>query len=156
MGYDPKFHTERSVSILEPSKRKPNRLKEYDYSQTGAYFITICTINREPILCKIIDSDTIVGDKTVIVGEDGIVGDTLSDIPYRDASLDIQHRDAETYPRASSLAQAQFTLSSPTIYFLFILFFTSSGRSFSFCARLNCLMAYSRCIAFCLVECFSQ
>ena len=31
------------------SRRKPNRLKFYDYAQNGAYFITICTKNR----CKI-------------------------------------------------------------------------------------------------------
>lgn len=30
--------------------RKSSRLKNYDYSKTGAYFITICTKNREPIL----------------------------------------------------------------------------------------------------------
>ena len=28
-------------------KRKPTRLKGYDYSTPGAYFITICTQNRE-------------------------------------------------------------------------------------------------------------
>ncbi|MBQ9841755.1 MAG: transposase [Clostridia bacterium] len=33
--------------------RKPNRLKEYDYSENGAYFITICTKNRKPNLSKI-------------------------------------------------------------------------------------------------------
>ncbi len=26
--------------------RKPNRLKDYDYSQSGYYFVTICTHNR--------------------------------------------------------------------------------------------------------------
>ena len=31
-------------------KRKPNRLKNYDYSQNGAYFITICTKGRQEIL----------------------------------------------------------------------------------------------------------
>ena len=31
-------------------KRKPNRLKDFDYSTPGAYFITICTNGREPIL----------------------------------------------------------------------------------------------------------
>ena len=30
--------------------RKPNRLKAYDYSSPGAYFVTICTQNRFPIL----------------------------------------------------------------------------------------------------------
>ena len=35
MKYDPDKHHRRSV-----------RLKEYDYSQSGAYFVTICTQNR--------------------------------------------------------------------------------------------------------------
>ena len=30
-------------------QRKPIRLEDYDYSTPGAYFITICTANREPI-----------------------------------------------------------------------------------------------------------
>ncbi len=34
-------------------KRKQLRLKEYDYSQEGYYFITICTKNRKHILSKI-------------------------------------------------------------------------------------------------------
>ena len=34
-------------------KRKNIRLKEYDYDSAGAYFITICTKNRKPILSKI-------------------------------------------------------------------------------------------------------
>ena len=33
--------------------RKPNRLKEYDYSQNGAYFITICTRKREKLLWNV-------------------------------------------------------------------------------------------------------
>ena len=35
-------------------KRKPTRLKRYDYSQNGAYFITICTDNRKSILGNIV------------------------------------------------------------------------------------------------------
>ncbi len=34
-------------------KRKDIRLKQYDYSRVGYYFITICTKNRECILSKI-------------------------------------------------------------------------------------------------------
>lgn len=30
--------------------RKRIRLREYDYSQAGVYFVTICTRNREPLL----------------------------------------------------------------------------------------------------------
>jgi hypothetical protein len=34
--------------------RKPNRLKDYDYSQDGAYFITICAKNRRNIFGNIV------------------------------------------------------------------------------------------------------
>ena len=37
--------------------RKPNRIEGYDYSQTGAYFITICTQNRKRVLCEIVGDD---------------------------------------------------------------------------------------------------
>ena len=35
------------------NNRKSIRLKNYNYSKNGMYFITICTKNREPILSKI-------------------------------------------------------------------------------------------------------
>lgn len=41
---------------MKMRERKLNRLENYDYSQNGAYFATICTRGREPIL------STIVGD----------------------------------------------------------------------------------------------
>ncbi|MBR3978427.1 MAG: transposase [Oscillospiraceae bacterium] len=37
-------------------QRKTNRIPEYDYSTNGAYFVTICTQDRKPVL------STIVGD----------------------------------------------------------------------------------------------
>jgi len=38
---------------MEFPYRKPNRIGGYDYSQNGAYFITICTQDRKKILSKI-------------------------------------------------------------------------------------------------------
>ena len=35
-------------------KRTPNRLPGFDYSTPGAYFLTVCTINRLPILGTIV------------------------------------------------------------------------------------------------------
>ena len=35
-------------------QRKPTRLKNYDYSQNGYYFITICTKDKRKILCDIV------------------------------------------------------------------------------------------------------
>ena len=40
-------------------KRKPNRLKGFDYSASGAYFITICTKNKEQIFSRIVYDKTV-------------------------------------------------------------------------------------------------
>jgi REP element-mobilizing transposase RayT len=37
--------------------RRSIRLKGYDYSQTGAYFVTICTYNRKCNLGKVINDE---------------------------------------------------------------------------------------------------
>jgi len=39
---------------MELPKRKHPRLKEYDHSRAGAYFITICTHNGENSLSNIV------------------------------------------------------------------------------------------------------
>lgn len=38
---------------MENKFRKVIRLKDFDYSQSGAYFITICTKDKKPILSQI-------------------------------------------------------------------------------------------------------
>ena len=40
----------RTIFMNQLPKRKPNRIPEFDYSTPGAYFLTICTQKREPIL----------------------------------------------------------------------------------------------------------
>ena len=50
--------------------RKPNRLKDYDYSQDGAYFITICVKDSREILGKIVE-DAALGVPTVKLTEIG-------------------------------------------------------------------------------------
>ena len=40
---------------MEISARKTLRLKDYDYSQNGAYFITVCTQNRYPFFAVGVD-----------------------------------------------------------------------------------------------------
>ncbi len=42
---------------MELPKRKPTRLKDYDYSRAGVYFITICTKGREQVLSEIVGDD---------------------------------------------------------------------------------------------------
>ena len=46
MKYDPQIHHRRSI-----------RLKEYDYTQAGAYFITICSHQRGHVFGEIIDGE---------------------------------------------------------------------------------------------------
>ena len=49
----------------EIPKRKHPRLKLYDYSQPGGYFITICTANRKCILSNISIAPTVPDSNTV-------------------------------------------------------------------------------------------
>ncbi len=42
---------------MELPKRKPTRLKGYDYSTPGMYFLTICVKDRKELLSKIIVGD---------------------------------------------------------------------------------------------------
>lgn len=42
-----------SEKALYPA-RKPNRLKGYNYSQNGLYFLTLCTKNKECVLGRIV------------------------------------------------------------------------------------------------------
>jgi Transposase and inactivated derivatives len=46
MKYDPEKHHRHSI-----------RLKEYDYTQVGAYFVTICTWGRECLFGEIVDGE---------------------------------------------------------------------------------------------------
>lgn len=40
-------------NIMDLPKRKHPRLKEYDYSQNGCYFVTICVKNKKQLLGRI-------------------------------------------------------------------------------------------------------
>lgn len=51
MQYNPNIHHRKSI-----------RLKGYDYSQVGLYFITICTQNRECLFGDIKNGDIILND----------------------------------------------------------------------------------------------
>lgn len=49
--YDPKIHHRRSI-----------RLQEFDYSQAGMYFITICSANHKNVFGNIINDEMILND----------------------------------------------------------------------------------------------
>ena len=46
MKYDPQVHHRRSI-----------RLKGYDYTQAGAYFITICSYQREHVFGEVVNGE---------------------------------------------------------------------------------------------------
>ena len=50
--------------------RRSIRLKEYDYSQSGEYFVTICTHNHECILGEIINGEMRLNEIGKIVNEE--------------------------------------------------------------------------------------
>ena len=54
--YNPEKHHRRSV-----------RLKEYDYSRAGAYFVTICTHNREYLFGNVVNDETVLSRHGEIV-----------------------------------------------------------------------------------------
>ena len=66
MKHDPDKHHRQSI-----------RLKGYDYSQAGAYFVTICTQDRECLLGDIVDGEMRLND----VGQ--MVQDVWNDLPAR-------------------------------------------------------------------------
>jgi hypothetical protein len=46
MKFDPHIHRRRSI-----------RLKEYDYSMPGEYFVTICTNEKECLFGEVVEED---------------------------------------------------------------------------------------------------
>jgi len=59
MTYDPKIHHRRSI-----------RLQGYDYSQNGAYFITLCAQDRKPIFGKIVSGEMQLSPFGIIVRDE--------------------------------------------------------------------------------------
>ena len=47
----------RGRSDPEKHRRRSLRLRDYDYSQAGAYFVTICTHNRTCLFGDIVDGE---------------------------------------------------------------------------------------------------
>jgi putative transposase len=57
--------------------RKHPRLKNYDYSQNGAYFVTICTRDKQRILCDICVGRADHSPPRIRLSETGLIVDTL-------------------------------------------------------------------------------
>lgn len=58
MKFDPQKHHRRSI-----------RLKEYDYSQAGAYYVTIDIQNRECLFGEIVDAEMVLNEAGKMIEE---------------------------------------------------------------------------------------
>ena len=65
---------------MEFQKRKPNRLKNYDYSQPNAYFITICTKNKETLFWEYVGASIARPEKVCLSPYGRIVEEAISNI----------------------------------------------------------------------------
>ena len=61
--------------------RKQNRLVNYDYSQPGAYFITVCTQNRKCLLSTIVGGDAHIAPYTVLTSMGDVAEKYIQTIP---------------------------------------------------------------------------
>ena len=70
---------------MKPFNRKSIRLPGYDYSQNGAYFITICTKDKQPILGTVsVGADAHIGPGVALSPTGEVVDKFLRRIPGLD------------------------------------------------------------------------
>jgi len=65
--------------------RQSIRLKKYDYAQSGAYFVTICTRNQECVFGDVSDGGIHLNEYGVVVGEEWLRTALLRDGVAMDA-----------------------------------------------------------------------
>ena len=77
----------------ELPKRKHTRLKGYDYSQNGYYFITICTYNRKHLFGQIVGSihESTESPRMELNAIGIIVESMIKDLPRRFLDIYIDH-----------------------------------------------------------------
>ena len=54
----------------ERGRRRSMRLHGYDYSQVGAYFLTICTVDRRILFGKVVNHQTVLNEAGRIVADE--------------------------------------------------------------------------------------
>lgn len=79
-------------------KRKPNRLKEYDYSENGCYFVTICTKDKKHIFGRynvgaIHESPAVLpASRFIFLNRYGIIAEkTINELPKRYEQISIDN-----------------------------------------------------------------
>ena len=97
MPYDPDRHARRSI-----------RLRNYDYAQPGAYFVTVCTYQRECLLGDVVNGE-------MVLNEDGeIVRHTLEELPRKFPGIEVDmHVIMPNHLHGIILVGAQFIAPIP-------------------------------------------
>jgi REP element-mobilizing transposase RayT len=97
MPYDPDRHARRSI-----------RLRDYDYTQPGAYFVTLCTYQRECLLGDVVNGEIVLN------GAGEIVRHTLAELPQRLPGIEVQmHVIMPNHLHGIILVGAQFIAPIP-------------------------------------------
>lgn len=75
---------------MQLPKRKPARLKDYDYSTPGAYFLTVCTHNRKSLFGNIVGGDIFSTPQIMLSSVGKIVNDEILNIEthYKNIKID--------------------------------------------------------------------
>ena len=97
----------------ELPERKSPRMKNFDYSKTGAYFITICTKDRKMLFDPIVGADSISArmvERTfleTIEHYNGVASPVYVVMPnHFHAIITISRADMESAPTVSEIVQA--------------------------------------------------
>jgi len=111
MTYNPDIHHRHSI-----------RLKDYDYSQAGAYFVTICAWQRECLFGEIVDGEMVFNDIGRIVVDEwektaqirtNIELDVFSIMPNHFHGIFLIHKNVGAHcmrpESAAKVTMAQFT-----------------------------------------------
>ena len=76
---------------MEWPKRKPNRLTEYDYSTPNAYFITVCTQNRNNLFWTDVSAAIDRQENIPLTDLGMIVKQVIHDIPKHYPAISVDH-----------------------------------------------------------------
>ena len=103
------------------TERKKLRLSEYDYGQAGAYFVTVCTKNKNCILGLVVGADDHIGPYVKLSRAGMIVDKYLQTIPGIDRYVVmpnhihgifiVQNEEAEKGLKDLSIVIGQYKMS---------------------------------------------
>ncbi len=77
-------------STVDVPFRKQLRLNGFNYSKAGYYYITICTLNRQETLCKIVGGDAHIAPSVLLSEHGKIIEKYIKniDIKYENTFID--------------------------------------------------------------------